>query len=230
MTDLPLRREDRTMRDPKKQTQAQAQAQTQAQAQAQKRKVTYDEWSEICEHREALNEIFEEVYKRFQPLGIKDKVTLTLIEDKKAPVIVFDFEDEDFLYCDTDSIIMEESGRRKLQNFEIPVSDSMGFLWKWGNVMRSESEPPKRVIGLVMKRFVKKESSDGGGLIVITEKFETSNKRDSMCVLSEVLHRVEELYYVPFALSIGAEKFRELLRDIWLSGDFDKVFDKVKDL
>ena len=217
MTDLPLRREDRIMKDPKKQ------------AQAQKRKVTYDDW-EIRQNREALNEIFEEVYKRFQPLGVKDKVTLTLIEDMKLPVIVFDFEEEDFLYWGTDSIIMGESGRRKLQKFELPVSDNTGFLWKWGNVMRSESEPPKRVIGLVLKRFVKKESSVGGGLIVTTEEFETSNKRDIMCVLSEVLHRVEELYYVPFALSIGAEKFRELLRDIWLSGDFDKVFDKVKDL
>ena len=48
MTDLPLRREDRTMKDPKKQAQAQAQAQ------AQKRKVTYDDWAEICEHREVV--------------------------------------------------------------------------------------------------------------------------------------------------------------------------------
>lgn len=57
MTDLPLRREDRTMRDPKKQAQEEAkEVINERYGKNRSRQFTLDDWSEICEGMEVITD------------------------------------------------------------------------------------------------------------------------------------------------------------------------------
>ena len=102
MTDLPLSREDRTMKDPKKQAQAQAQAEAQAEVQERKENGVFCKWQKILRNREVVTDSVEmSVYAEYirqcvneyldEYLGDKEVYFIaTLKMDEEEPTLIMD--------------------------------------------------------------------------------------------------------------------------------------------
>ena len=192
MTDLPRGREDRIMRDPKKQ------------AQAQERET---------ERPEDKQESFEEMITRKEVsriLGVitcarangeidrQGGVVLTLIKKPVSPVIIFNFcEEKDFK--DWQEVVKSSINAK--------LSEYVGIKWEEGRILNKETGEPNRVLGVSLKFFEFKGKGDDKDrvareLILDTEIFETSDKRDFYCVVGEAFRRITELYTIPVQYTI----------------------------
>ena len=195
MADLPLSREDRIMKDSKKQAQ-------QVQRSA--------EWYEVLAVRNELLNIYNLVVKArtivesAQQVGLQGEVVMKLIKDGTKPTIIFNFcESSDF-----------EDWKELARNPRyIMMCRYMGFRWEEGHWYDEERGESKRILGIVLEFFELKYGHKGDKLIIETETFETRESKDFACVFSDVLKRVEEMYTVPYWKTIdgGRRKWASMI-------------------
>ena len=173
------------MRDPKKQAQAQAQAQ-----ESFEEMITRKEVSRILGVITCARTIEE--------INRQGRVGLILIKNMVSPVIIFNFyEEKDFK--DWQEIVKKP--------ITANLSEYVAVKWEEGQILEKETGKPKRILGVSLKIFEIKdkgnkdrearEAREAREMILDTEIFEISDKRDFYCVVGDVFRRIRELYTIP---------------------------------
>ena len=182
------------MRDPKKQ--AQAQAQERETERPEDRQESFEEMITRQEASRILGVI--SCARTIGEINRQGRVVLTLIKKPVSPVIIFNFcEEKDFK--DWQEIVKE--------SITAKLSEYVGVKWEEGQMIDKETGEPNRILGVSLKFFEFKDMSNykyrvARELILDTETFETSDKRDFYCVVGEAFRRIEELYTIPVQYTI----------------------------